>query len=453
MLVAGVGGSGVITIGALLGMAAHLEGKGALVLDNTGLARKGGAVATHVRVARTSGELHAPRIGDAQADVLLACDLIVAASPAMLGAARPGHTQIVANSHPTLTAAQLADPDAQCDFGSLEAALAAAGAASVASVDATALAAALLGDSIYANLLLLGIAFQHGWLPVGAAALERAIELNGNAVGANLAAFRWGRLAAVDPDAVRAGAGPHLPAVRPEPTLDAVSSDARGFLVEYQDEAYAGRYRALVELAREAERARVGAEGAFTDAVARSYFKLLAYKDEYEVARLHALPEFRAALEREFEGDFRVAFHFAPPLFARAIRRRPPAQASLRPVDPAAARRAGAAALAARHAVRSLRVDRGATARARARRRIRGDRATPCGGAHPREPRGRHRTCRAATADPRLRGGEGARRCGSGGPRGRAARGGAGKLGSAGLRAFAGPTACRYRSRARRPRA
>ena len=316
VLVAGVGGSGVITIGAMLGMAAHIEGKGALVLDNTGLARKGGAVATHVRIGRTSDELHAPRIGDAQADVLLACDLIVAASPAVLSAARPGHTRIVANSHPTLTAAQLADPDAQCDFASLESALAAAGAESIASLDATALAAALLGDSIYANLLLLGLACQRGLLPVGRAALERAIELNGNAVAANLAAFRWGRLAAVDPIAIHAAAAPYLPASDPEPTLaDIVERRAR-FLAQYQDDAYAARYRALVELARDAERSHTGVDGAFAEAVARNYFKLLAYKDEYEVARLHTLPEFRAQLEREFEGDFRFAFHFAPPLLA-----------------------------------------------------------------------------------------------------------------------------------------
>ncbi len=317
VLLAGVGGSGVITIGALLGMAAHLEGKGALVLDNTGLARKGGAVATHVRVARTSGELHAPRIGDAAADVLLACDLIVAASPAMLGAARPGHTQIVANSHPTLTAAQLADPDAQCDFASLEAALAGAGAGSVASLDTTALAAALLGDSIYANPVLLGLACQRGLLPVGRAALERAIEVNGNAVAQNLAAFRWGRLAAVDPAAVRAAAAPYLHEAAPEASLAEVVARRARFLAEYQDEAYAARYRALVDLARDAERTSTGAEGALAGAVARNYFKLLAYKDEYEVARLHTLPEFRAELERAFEGEFRLGLHFAPPLFAR----------------------------------------------------------------------------------------------------------------------------------------
>ncbi|HET9041936.1 MAG TPA: indolepyruvate ferredoxin oxidoreductase family protein [Burkholderiales bacterium] len=322
VLVAGVGGSGVITVGALLGMAAHLEGKGALVLDNTGLARKGGAVATHVRIARDAGALHAPRIDAAQADVLLACDLIVAASPAMLGAIAPGRTQVVANRHPTLTAAQLADPDAQCDFGALEGALAAAGAGRVEALDATALAAALLGDPIYANLLLLGIASQHGWLPVGAAALERAVELNGNAVAANLAAFRWGRLAAVDPEAVRAAAAPYLPEAVVETTLADVVERRTRFLAEYQDEAYAARYRTLVELARAAERERVGAEGAFADAVARSYFKLLAYKDEYEVARLHTLPEFRAAIDREFEGELRVEYHFAPPLFPGRPRKR-----------------------------------------------------------------------------------------------------------------------------------
>jgi indolepyruvate ferredoxin oxidoreductase len=293
------------------------------VLDNTGLARKGGAVATHVRVARRTDELHAARIDAAQADVLLACDLIVAASPAMLGTIAPGRTQVIANSHPTLTAAQLADPDAQCDFGELEAALAgAAGTDCVAALDATALASALLGESIYANLVLLGIACQRGLLPVSRAALERAIELNGNAVAANLAAFRWGRLEAVDAVAVRAAAAPYLPEEVVEATLDEIVERRARFLVEYQDEAYADRYRALVDLARQGERERVGVEGAFADAVARSYFKLLAYKDEYEVARLHTLPESRAALEREFEGDFRIAYHFAPPLFPGRPRKR-----------------------------------------------------------------------------------------------------------------------------------
>jgi indolepyruvate ferredoxin oxidoreductase len=323
VLVAGVGGSGVITVGALLGMAAHLEGNGALVLDNTGLARKGGAVATHVRIARDAGDLHAPRIGAAQADVLIACDLIVAASPATIGASARGRTQIVANTHPTLTAAQLADPDAQCDFGELEAALvAAAGEARVITLDATTLASALLGDSIYANLLLLGAACQRGWLPVGGAALERAIELNGNAVAENLAAFRWGRLAAANPEAVRNAAAPYLSEAVVEATLDQIVDRRARFLAEYQNEAYAARYRALVDLAREAERTRCGTEGAFAEAVARSYFKLLAYKDEYEVARLHGLREFRAALEREFEGDFRVAYHFAPPLLPGRPRKR-----------------------------------------------------------------------------------------------------------------------------------
>jgi indolepyruvate ferredoxin oxidoreductase len=276
-----------------------------------------------VRVARRTDELHAARIDAAQADVLLACDLIVAATPAMLGTVAPGRARVVANNHPTLTAAQLSDPDAQCDFGELEAALAgAAGTDRVAALDATALAAALLGDSIYANLLLLGVACQRGWLPVGVAALERAIELNGNAVAANLAAFRWGRLAAVDPAAVQAAAAPYLPEDLVEPTLAEVVERRARFLVEYQDEAYASRYRALVDVAREAERTRVGAEGAFAEAVARSYFKLLAYKDEYEVARLHTLPESRAALEREFEGDFRIAYHFAPPLFPGRPRKR-----------------------------------------------------------------------------------------------------------------------------------
>ncbi|MBM3557415.1 MAG: indolepyruvate ferredoxin oxidoreductase family protein, partial [Alphaproteobacteria bacterium] len=312
ILVTGVGGTGVITVGALLGMAAHLEGLAATVLDNTGLARKGGAVATHVRIGGGHAVHHTPRIGEGGADIVLGCDLVVTAGPEVLPRIGRGRCRVLLNDHANPTAAQLADPDAPFDRDGLRRTIVdVAGPDRVESLDATTLALSLLGDAIYANVLLLGMAAQRGLLPVSVAALEKAIALNETNAEENRAAFNWGRRLAADPNCA-----PTSPAEETEVPLDKAIARRAAYLAIYQDTAYAERYGALVARVAAAE-AKIGGE-AFTRAAAGSYFKLLAIKDEYEVARLLSDPEFHANLARDFEGDYRVAYHLAPPLLASA---------------------------------------------------------------------------------------------------------------------------------------
>jgi len=321
MLVTGVGGTGVVTIGALLGMAAHLEGKGVTVLDMTGLAQKNGAVMSHVRFGNRPEDIHAVRIAAGEADLVLGCDMIVAAGAEALAKMQAGRTRLVINSAAVPTAEFTRNPDWVFPGGDMQAELVAAvGGGSADFVDATRLATALMGDAIATNLFMLGYAWQKGLVPVSAAAIERAIELNGVAVEMNRKSFAWGRRAAHDPAAVAKVATPadvvpmsqHL-----SRGLDEVIARRVEFLADYQDTAYADRYRRLVERVRQVEADRIGGTR-LAEAVARYYFKLLAYKDEYEVARLYARPEFRQRLDAAFEGDFKLRFHLAPPLLARA---------------------------------------------------------------------------------------------------------------------------------------
>ncbi|MFN3984763.1 MAG: indolepyruvate ferredoxin oxidoreductase family protein [Rhodocyclaceae bacterium] len=325
MLITGVGGTGVVTIGALVSMAAHLDGMASSQLDFMGFAQKGGAVLAFIRWARRPELLNQVRIDTQQADLLLACDLVVGASPDALQTVRLGRTRIIASSHRNPTDKFVRDPDATLHAEALEDKLRfAAGADAMETVDAYDLALRLLGDSIGANILLLGFAWQRGRVPVSLAALERAIELNGVAVGMNRMAFHLGRLAAEQPDTVLALA--EEPAPR-ELTLDELIEQRSAHLAAYQNAAYAARYRSLVASVRDAE-ARIGADPAlpFTTAVARSYAKLLAYKDEYEVARLFTDVRFRQSLEETFEGDIRLSFHMAPPLLVRGRNGAPPAK-------------------------------------------------------------------------------------------------------------------------------
>ena len=315
ILVAGVGGTGVVTVGALLAMAAHLEGKAASVLDFMGFAQKGGAVYSHLRVAGDPGRLTQARVDPGRAQLVLACDLVVATAPDALRTMAPGRTRVVANSHVLPTGAFTRNRDALPDGAGLLARLRrTVGAELVETVDADRVATALTGDAILANVLLLGCAVQRGLVPVGRAAVERAIELNGVAVAANRRAFAFGRLLAHDPAAFHG-------LLEPEPAmaqdLDGIVERRAAFLTDYQDRAYADRYRALVARARAAE-ARLGTgAAAFAEAVARAGFTLMACKDEYEVARLHSDGAFRARLDGMFEGDWTPVFHLAPPLLAR----------------------------------------------------------------------------------------------------------------------------------------
>jgi indolepyruvate ferredoxin oxidoreductase len=318
ILVTGVGGTGVVTIGALLGMAAHLEQKGCTVLDMTGLAQKGGAVYSHIRIARRPDEIHAVRIAAGGASLLLGCDLVVSASQDALSKLEPGHSRAIINSHETITGDFTRDPDLTFPSGALRRSITeAAGKENVEFLNATDLATGLFGDSIASNLFMLGFAYQRGLVPLSAKAIERAISLNGVAVDFNRGAFRWGRRAAVDPDLVRARATPPA-AVSPShhlsETLDQVISRRTAFLTDYQNAAYAARYAARVERVRQAETACLPGESGLTEAVARSLFKLMAYKDEYEVARLYTETDFLKRIADRFEGPYKLHFHLAPPL-------------------------------------------------------------------------------------------------------------------------------------------
>jgi indolepyruvate ferredoxin oxidoreductase len=288
-----------------------------------GLAQKGGAVFSHVQIAPTPADLYATRIAMGEADVLLGCDLIVTTSNEALSKIQPGKTRAVVNTAESPTADFVRNPDWQFGGGSLSQQVrdAVGNDADCSFVDASALATALMGDAIYTNPFMLGYAWQKGWLPLAHATLVRAIELNGVAVEANRRAFEWGRTAAHDLEAVRRIA---LPATasnvvelkRFASTLEDIVGRRVEFLTGYQNAAYARRYADLVERVRRVESDRLQSTR-LTEAVARHYFKLLAIKDEYEVARLHADPAFRARIAAQFEGDYKLAFHLAPPLLAR----------------------------------------------------------------------------------------------------------------------------------------
>ncbi|MBY4897176.1 indolepyruvate ferredoxin oxidoreductase family protein [Cupriavidus sp. AU9028] len=329
VLVTGVGGTGVVTIGGLLGMAAHLEGKGVTVLDMTGLAQKGGAVLSHVQIAATPAQLHATRIATGEARLLIGCDAIVSASADALTRVRHGITAAAVNSANTPTADFIANRKWTFPGASAEHDVRNAIGDACSFLDANQWAVRTLGDTLYANPLLLGFAWQKGWLPLSLPSLQRAIELNGVAVEKNLAAFAWGRaLAHLGEDALRASLDrtQRSPAAAPvtalPETLDALVRHREAMLTAYQNAAYAARYREAVERIRTIEqRLRPAASLLLTEAVARNLAKLMAYKDEYEVARLHADPAFLARLREQFDGepgrDYQLHFWLAPPLLAR----------------------------------------------------------------------------------------------------------------------------------------
>ena len=315
LLITGVGGTGVVTIGALIGMAAHIDGKGVTVLDMTGLAQKGGAVFSHVRICDDPEAIHAVRVATGEADAVIGGDIIVTASPDALTRMRTGRTRVVVNCAETPTADFTSDPDWQFPLARMQTLIGeTVGGSAAHFIEASDLALRLLGDSIASNLFLLGYAWQQGMVPVSWEAIDRAIELNGTAVATGRAAFLWGRRAAHDPTAVTNYARPQA-AVPPAPTLDEVIARRVRFLTDYQDAAYAGRYRMLVEQVRAAE--TVIHSSQLTEAVAHNLFKLMAIKDEYEVARLYAETDFVQKISESFEGDYTLQFHLAPPLLAR----------------------------------------------------------------------------------------------------------------------------------------
>jgi indolepyruvate ferredoxin oxidoreductase len=319
ILINGIGGTGVITVGALMGMAAHLEGKGASVLDMTGMSQKNGSVTSHVKIAATPERLRAQRIATGEADLVLGCDMLTAGAADAISKMRPGRTMVIVNLHeqPTGTFAQQRDWEFPADQVRSLIVEAVGGEAGADFLDATKLATALMGDSIAANLFMLGYAWQKGLVPLSEASLLRAIELNGVAVASNQRSFLWGRRAAVDFKRVERTAMPAQPVLIQMPqSLDSVVTKRIEFLTGYQDAAYAAQYETLVARVREREAAlKLGSK--LSMAVAKSYAKLLAYKDEYEVARLYTDGRFVEQLQSQFEGSFSVKFNLAPPLFAK----------------------------------------------------------------------------------------------------------------------------------------
>ncbi|MEM7043294.1 MAG: indolepyruvate ferredoxin oxidoreductase family protein [Pseudomonadota bacterium] len=318
IVVAGVGGTGVVTIGALLGMAAHLEGKGAAVLDMTGLAQKGGPVTSHLRIAASPGEIQTTRIASGGAHLLLGCDLMVAGGKSALATVDPEKGHIVANDNPSITGEFTRNADLTMPADDLRSGIEKTAGGRAAFVEANRLATTLLGDAIGTNLFMVGYAWQKGLIPLSADAIERAIELNRVAIEMNRQAFRLGRLAAHDPQAIEAMAAPHDTAkpMRSASDLDGIVARRVAVLTDYQDAAYAERYRTLVNRVRRAEADQAKGLSGLAEAVARYYFKLLAYKDEYEVARLYSDGSFQQKLARQFDSGGRISVYLAPPLFA-----------------------------------------------------------------------------------------------------------------------------------------
>ncbi|HEY7943448.1 MAG: indolepyruvate ferredoxin oxidoreductase family protein [Burkholderiales bacterium] len=318
ILVTGIGGTGVVTIGALLGMAAHLAGKGCSVLDMTGLAQKNGAVVSHVRIADAPEQLYATRIAAGEARLVLACDILTGVGDEAVAKMQKGVTRALVNTALVMPAEFTRNADLRFPLGSMEQEIRDAVAPGDAEfLDATRLATGLMGDSIATNLFMVGFAYQRGLIPLGEAAILRAIELNGAAVESNKQSFRWGRLAAVDPARVAAAAVPKAAAPdsqRLSESVDEMIARRVQFLTAYQDAAYAKRYTDFVAKVRAAESTRLAGRTTLTEAVARYYFKLLAVKDEYEVARLYADGDFAKRVAAQFEGDYKLTFHLAPPL-------------------------------------------------------------------------------------------------------------------------------------------
>ena len=323
IIVTGVGGTGVVTIGGILGMAAHLEGRGIGVLDMAGLAQKGGAVFSHMRIAENPDAIHAIRVAAGRADLVLGGDIVVAGTRKVLAAVKTGSTEMVVNTAEFLPGDFTRNADFSLPSERLKRTiLADAGRDKAHFIDATRIANALFGNSIGANMFLVGYAYQLGAIPLSSAAIEKAIELNGEAVAMNRAAFHWGRRAAVDRGQVESLAKPAATtasdARKLSDSFEETVERRTQYLTAYQNAAYAARYRSWIDKVKAIEAERAPGKCGFADAVARYLFKLMAYKDEYEVARLYSDPSFLNQVKSEFDGDnLRFEFHLAPPILAR----------------------------------------------------------------------------------------------------------------------------------------
>jgi indolepyruvate ferredoxin oxidoreductase len=315
IVIGGIGGTGVTSIGAILGTAAHIEGKTAATLDMMGLAQKGGAVTSFVRVAAEKARINGPRVPTGQADVLIGCDIVMSAKPDTFGYLDGERTVSIVNDGLTPTAAFVTDNTINYDMAAMRSRIARA-SRRLESIDAEELALRLLGDTIYANMFQTGYAYQLGEIPIGEEAILKAIELNGAAVKANQRAFRLGRLAAHDRAAILKLAGLDKPdGPKFAESFEEIVAKRVDFLTAYQNAAYAARYRTTLDKIRAAEAVRAPGKHGLAEMAARALFKLMAYKDEYEVARLYTSGEFHKKLNQEFEGNFSLSFHLAPPIF------------------------------------------------------------------------------------------------------------------------------------------
>ncbi len=316
LVVAGVGGTGVITIGQLLGMAAHIDGKGIITQDAAGLAQKGGATWSHVLLAKHQEEIRTTRVSMAAADLIIGCDPLVTASKETALRMRQGRTRVALNSHGTPTAGFVKNGNWQNPAEQCLAEIAqTVGAEAVGAFDADAMANQLMGDTIYVNPMILGYAWQKGWIPLTRESILRAMELNGVQVQNNQTAFEWGRHAAHDAAAVQRTMAPsQVVEFKKRDSLDQVIERRVAFLSDYQNAAYAQSYLHFVGEVQQAESAL--GKTLLTEMVARNLFKLMAYKDEYEVARLHSDTAFLSRIQGMFEGDFKLNYHLAPPLIA-----------------------------------------------------------------------------------------------------------------------------------------
>ncbi len=314
----GVGGTGVVTIGAILGMASHLEGKGCSIVDMTGLAQKGGAVVSHIRIARKSEDIHATRVYMGEADLIFGCDIVVTGNPDSLNKIKKGKTKVLVNKDQSITGHFVHNPDYEFHHEALKKdILAAAGKEHVDFIDAHRIATGLLGDAIGTNMFMTGYAYQKGLIPLSHEAIEKTIEMNGVDVPFNIQAFRWGRYGAIDLKAVETAAGMNVEdKLHQGPlSLEDMVAHRKKFLTGYQNKAYADRYEALINRVRVAD-LKVK-RGELSLSVAKYYAKLLAVKDEYEVARLYTDGVFLKELRAQFEGPVKLNFYLAPPLLAR----------------------------------------------------------------------------------------------------------------------------------------
>ena len=318
VLVTGIGGSGVLTVASIMAVAAHVEGKGCSTLNQTGLAQKFGSVFSHVRIANEQQDIHTVRIAAGDADLLLGCDIVVASSFDSLAKLHIDRSHAVVNEHVSPTSEFLSSPDMRFPVEAMKAVIREeAGADKTHFVETTETATQLLGDAVGANMFLLGYAYQKGLVPISREAIFKAIEVNNVAVEFNKQAFTWGRRAAWNLKAVQSQLRDSVEPFKPLDKLDDIVDYRAGQLIRYQDADYAKVYRDFVERVRQAEERVAPGETNLVKTVARSLYKLMAYKDEYEVARLFTSGDFMKRVKEQFQGDYKLEFHLAPPLLAK----------------------------------------------------------------------------------------------------------------------------------------